>query len=473
MRRPQLPFLFLVLHLFGFGFVFLGPSARAHDIPNARVDRAIQVDLRPARLTIDYEVSLSELTLTRDLRNLIGALPEGDRSDWFDRYGKETAPLNAKGLLVTIDGRPLSLHTRGFDLKTEEHPQYTFHFEAELPASGRLKVQDTNFESSEGSSRLALRGQDGLVLQGDSLPSDVQQIAIQPLWMMSDLEERRTKQATIEFQTARLEVNTPTPEPTHARSQEPVSRTTQSEPLRRPQPSIGRATPGRVGERLSKLLDRTTGFSLAGLIVIAFGLGAAHAVQPGHGKTLVAATVVAERGSWLQGTLLALVTTATHTGSVLLVALGLWLTRSTRYESINSTLTLIAGFLIAAIGFWRLGRHLGGYGEHDQDHQDPKDSRKGPRNLIGLGLAGGLVPCWDAVALILVAEAIGQLGVGVTLLVAFGLGMAAVLVAVGWTAARCRQAFQRFDRSERIEHWMGVAGSLVLCAMGVYLLGTA
>lgn len=207
--------------------------------------------------------------------------------------------------------------------------------------------------------------------------------------------------------------------------------------------------------------------------MIAFGLGAAHAVQPGHGKTLVAATVVAERGSWLRGTLLALVTTATHTGSVLLVALGLWLTRSSRYESIHSALAMIAGFLIAAIGFWRLGRHLGGYSEHDDTPLPLMESGGSHRNLVGLGVAGGLVPCWDAVALILLAEAIGQLGVGIVLLVAFGLGMAAVLIAVGWMAARCRQILTRFDREVRIEHWLGVAGSLVLCAMGVYLLGSS
>ena len=50
-------------------------AAHAHDIPNARVDRSIQVSLDPGRLEIDYEVSLSELTLTRDLRMLVGSCP--------------------------------------------------------------------------------------------------------------------------------------------------------------------------------------------------------------------------------------------------------------------------------------------------------------------------------------------------------------------------------------------------------------
>ncbi|SIO04322.1 ABC-type nickel/cobalt efflux system, permease component RcnA [Singulisphaera sp. GP187] len=455
MRRPHL--LLLV-------FALLPSSARAHDIPNARVDRSIQIHLRPGRLTADYEVSLSELTLTRDLRDLIGALPDGDRRDWLERYGQETALLNAKGLLISVDGRPLPLQARGFDLKTEEHPQYTFHFAVAIPPRGRLKVQDTNFVSSEGTSRLALRGEEGVVLRGDLLPADVQLISVQPLWLMSDLEERRSKQAELDYHTA-THVAPTKAEPT------PI---VPSDRVRKPVVSVKpeRTAPSRGSDRLSRLLDRSSGFSLLGLTLIAFGLGAAHAIQPGHGKTLVAATVVAERGSWLRGTLLALVTTATHTGSVLLVALGLWLTRSSRYELIHSTLTMIAGFVIAAIGFWRLGRHLGGYGEHDEDPVPLTSSSGGHRNIVGLGVVGGLVPCWDAVALILLAEAVGQLRIGVVLLVAFGLGMAAVLIAVGWMAARCRQFFTRFDRDARVEHWVGVAGSLVLCVMGVYLLGS-
>src|SRR5436305_784347 len=82
-------------------------SAWAHDIPNARVDRSIQATIHRGRLAIDYEVSLSELTLTQDLRALIGTLPGADRQEWFDRYGRETAPLNAKGLLVHVDGKPI------------------------------------------------------------------------------------------------------------------------------------------------------------------------------------------------------------------------------------------------------------------------------------------------------------------------------------------------------------------------------
>ncbi len=68
--------------------------------------------MSPGSLAIDYEVSLTELTLTQDLRRLIGSLPGADRQEWLDRYGQVTGPLNAKGLLVDAEGEPVPLAMR-------------------------------------------------------------------------------------------------------------------------------------------------------------------------------------------------------------------------------------------------------------------------------------------------------------------------------------------------------------------------
>src|SRR6478736_9249790 len=102
-----------------FGFLSLSlacafATAEAHDIPNERVDRSIQATIRPGRLDIDYEVSLAELTLVQDLRRLVGPIVADDRRALFDRYGRETAPLNAKGFIISLDGREVSLVPKGF-----------------------------------------------------------------------------------------------------------------------------------------------------------------------------------------------------------------------------------------------------------------------------------------------------------------------------------------------------------------------
>ena len=282
----------------------------------------------------------------------------------------------------------------------------------------------------------------------------------QPLWLLTDLEERRSKQAEIDYQTT----SPVAPNPSR-RKPSPTNRFGSPSSARIRTAYRRSAAPGRASDRLSRLLDRSAGFSLLGLVLIAFGLGAAHAIQPGHGKTLVAATVVGERGSWLRGTLLALVTTVTHTGSVLLVALGLWLTRSSRYETIHSSLTPDRRLrdrghrpLATRTAPGRLRRARRG---------SPRRSRA-PGAATGTSSDSGWPAAWSRAgtpsALIVLAEAIGRLALGVVLLVAFSLGMAVVLIAVGWMAARCRQLVVRLDREvRRAEHWLGIAGSLVLC----------
>jgi ABC-type nickel/cobalt efflux system permease component RcnA len=437
------------------GVAGLVATARGHDIPNAQVDRSIQATVRPGRLDVDYEVSLAELTLARDLRSLIGALPEGDRRDLFERYGAVTGPLNAKGFLVAVDGHEVTLRCRGFDLVIEGHPRYTFHLVGPLPTRGRLTIRDTNFASSEGTSRLAIRGRGGAVVRGDDLPEDVDDIPTRPVWMLSDEEEARTKTVAVTFKA---------PTPTATVERPAILPLPQAKPRSKPAPAPARL--GAPSARLAALLDRLEGTSWAWLGLLAVGLGAAHAIQPGHGKTLVAAATLAGRGSWARGVALALIVTATHMAGVLLVALGLWATQSRRYAEINATMARAAGFTIAAIGLWRLGRHAAGLGEHD----GPVAVDVGNRDLIGLGVAGGIVPCWDAVLLVVVAEAIGRLPLGVALVGAFSLGMAAVLVAVGLATARLGRALVDRDGGRRWERRLGITGGATLAAIGLYLL---
>ena len=426
-----------------------GPPSRAHDIPNARVDRSIQVTVRPGVLSVAYEVSLSELALTQDLRALIGTLPGADRRDWFAEYGRVSGPLNAKGLLVTVDGRPVELRALGFDLAVEDHPRFTFQFEAPIPGHGRLAIRDENYGGGEGTSRLALRGAGGVAVRGDDLPGDVALIPIRPVWELTDAEERRTQQVEADYAPGGGDVGAP--------SRSAVGPN-----------SSARAGVGPSSDRLSRLLDRST-LSLPGLWLIALSLGAAHAVQPGHGKSLVAAATVGGRGGWRSGVALALVITAAHVSGVLAVAAALLVTRSSRYPEIHLGLARIAGFVIAAIGAWRLGRHLGGYGEHDGD-ADAGQVEIGGRSLVGLGLAGGLVPCWDAVLLVVMAEAVGRLALGVALLSAFSLGMAGVLVAVGVTGARLRSAIGGRDPEGVWARRLGLTSATALTAIGLWLL---
>ena len=423
---------------------FTQARVAAHDIPNARVDRSIQVLVEPSLLKIHYEVSLSELTLTQELRALIGELPGADRRAWFAAYGKETGPLDAKGFLVEVDSQPVALKVEGFDLVVEEHPRFLFHFMGPIPTSGRLSVLDTNYRTSEGTSRLAVKGR-GVLLGGDDQPADVSEIPERPIWQLSDAEERRTRQVSIEYQ------------------------------LDREIPIVGvlprTTSPSRVSfASLSRLFDQTSTRSLGLLCLIALGSGAIHALQPGHGKTLVVATMLTEHSRLTQGTLLAMITTLTHTGSVLVVAACLWWTNSLRFPEVHLILTRGSGFVIAAIGFWRLGCILGRGSAEKDGYHEPQLNRNG--SLLGIGIAGGIVPCWDAVGLIVLSAALNKVGLGLALVASFSLGMGSVLVLVGILATSFRWSRPLSSGSGRAEPALSVVSGLFLAAIGVYLLST-
>ncbi len=415
-------------------------AALGHDIPNERVDRAIQLTLEPGWLRVDYEVSLSELTLTQDLRGLGEELPQGDRQGWLELYARIVGPLNSKGLLAAVDHVPLALESVGYDLEVREHPRYVFHLKAPIPPAGRLSLRDSNYASSAGTSRLVLRAGEGVRLEDYTGAASVDLVPIQPTWMLSDQEERLTKEVEALYMT----LAAANPEPAHA-----------------PPPA---QTARRAEAGLSRLLDRSRGGSWVWLWLLAGALGGLHALQPGHGKTLAAACAIAPGARAADPVLLGLATGLAHAATVLVIALGLWLTRSSAVGSLHHGLTGIAGFVIAAIGLWRLGRVLGGHDVHGHG------ARCGPGRLgaVGLGLAAGLVPCWDAVAMLVLAAAIGRLGDGVELVLAFCMGLTAALAASGWLVWRLgSRALERMGG--RFARTASALGGLAAVLVGLVL----
>ncbi len=319
-----------------------------------------------------------------------------------------------------------------------------------------------NYLSSEGTSRLAIRGSSGVVIRGDLLPADVTQIPIRPVWSLSDLEERRTKQVDVEYGSAAPAGISPAivvPDVRVEPRSEGAVRTTKVLAV------DSKPAASRWG--LSGLLDETSRVSWLALAVLALMLGAAHAIQPGHGKTLVTAIAIGPGARIYQPALLGLTVTLAHVGSVLLIAAALWLTGATRVATVHQALAKLAGFVIGAVGLWRVGRAIGAYGEHD--HAAPEATAINDRGLIGLGIAGGIVPCWDAVALLVLAAAVGRLAAGIALVLAFSAGMATVLVVLGSVAWKLKAAAMGGWSDDRWRRPLAILGSSALAVAGVCL----
>lgn len=233
-------------------------------------------------------------------------------------------------------------------------------------------------------------------------------------------------------------------------------------------------------------LVRSTDFSptiyLVGLVV-ALLLGALHALTPGHGKTVVAAYLVGSRGTAWHAVNLGAIVTVTHTGSVFL--LGLITLFASQYILPTRLLPMFeiaSGLLIVGFGAhllyqrWRAWRggssadhhHHHGH-DHDHDHHHHIPDEVTWRSLLALGVSGGLVPCPDAIAILLVAIAINRIAFGLSLIVAFSLGLALILIAIGLAMVHSRRLFEKMDAFNRFAPLMPLASAIIVLALGLWL----
>jgi ABC-type nickel/cobalt efflux system permease component RcnA len=226
---------------------------------------------------------------------------------------------------------------------------------------------------------------------------------------------------------------------------------------------------------------------VAVLLLLAGLIGAAHALTPGHGKTLVAAYLVGQRGTVSHALILGLVTTVTHTGVVLLLALGLMFVSEDRRQQVANSLGLVLGLALVGLGLWLLlqrlaGRadhfHVGGHHHHHHHHDGddhhhhhhhaPAANQKlGWYGLIVMGMTGGIAPCWDAVAMLVVAIGMNLLWLAVPMLLAFSAGLAAVLVLIGVLVVHARRFLDGRWSDSRVVKLLPIFSALFITAMGV------
>lgn len=223
---------------------------------------------------------------------------------------------------------------------------------------------------------------------------------------------------------------------------------------------------------------------LATALALAFFFGAVHALTPGHGKTLVAAYLVGSRGRLSDAVYLGGVVTATHTVSVF--ALGLiTLYASTRIavERIFPWLSLLSGAMVLVIGAWLLWQRVRGASGHDHDHTHapgPSHSHSHSHghshshshshgSLFSLGVSGGLVPCPEALVVLMLSVSLGRLGFGLLLLTAFSLGLAAVLIAIGSAMVLAGGRFTAIQPSGALTRRLPVASAAIVTVLGFWM----
>lgn len=90
------------------------------------------------------------------------------------------------------------------------------------------------------------------------------------------------------------------------------------------------------------------------------------------------------------------------------------------------------------------------------------------RALLALGVTGGIVPCPAALVVLLSAVALRRVGFGLFLIVAFSVGLAAVLIAIGLLMVYARRAMARFQGDgPLVRRWLPLTSAAVITVLGV------
>jgi ABC-type nickel/cobalt efflux system permease component RcnA len=258
-------------------------------------------------------------------------------------------------------------------------------------------------------------------------------------------------------------------------------------PTRDPAPGLTRGAALRAPDRVSdsgftRLIARGKLTPLVVLASLAAALfwGAAHALSPGHGKSIVTAYLIGRRGSARDAALLGGIVTLTHTAGVFalgLVTLGLsqWIVPDRLYPWIDLT----AGVLVVTIGasvlrsrYLHARAHRHGH-EHHHDHHHHHDDVGSRRGLLAVGVSGGLLPCPSALVVLLAAISLHRLAFGLVLIVAFSLGLALSITGIGLVAVLAKNTFARRSFDGLLVRALPALSAFVILAAGLAMTAKA
>ena len=248
-----------------------------------------------------------------------------------------------------------------------------------------------------------------------------------------------------------------------------------------PGPHVTRGSALQAPDRLADSgFASLVGREQLGFWVIVASLGAAlfwgmaHALSPGHGKTIVTAYLVGQRGTPRHAALLGLVVTATHTvGVFALGAVTLLLSRFIVPEELYPWLNFVSGMLVVLIGASVLRarlRHRRAHADgHHHDHHHHREGGLSRRSLVAVGVSGGLLPCPSALVVLLAAISLHRVAFGMLLVVAFSLGLALTITVIGLAAVLARGALRRLSFDGRVVSMLPTASALVIVAAGLVM----
>jgi nickel/cobalt exporter len=522
----------------------------AHPMGNFSVNHYSKINIRRKSIEVRYLIDMAEIPTFQEMRQF-DITPKVDDPS-ASRYLERQEQTLKQGLSLDSDGKAVMLNTISRQVTFADGAgglptmKLAFVFRSELdgPTGARkLAYVDHNFSGRAGWKEIVVLGEGVTILNttapatdrsreltnysSDSLNSPPQQLTAQVSFSAVLSEpasavsagaalSRRTisQEKTITQRTTMPPLSVPQKQtrPLEALSSSPrheQSHTNAVSALNGNQsPTARRASTNTPRSRFTELVSTQSKLSfwvLLSAALIAAGLGALHALEPGHGKTIVAAYLVGSRGTASHAVLLGIVVTAAHTAGVYL--LGVVTLYASRYivpEQLYPWLGAISGLSVAGLGSFIFLKHLTGEtGDHPHapgeqhshwflsifkartgtepvkravisDGSKPAGPALSLRQLCMLGITGGIVPCPAALVVLLSAFSLHRIGFGLFLITAFSFGLAAVLVMVGLTMVYAKRMMSsRVRTGEAAVRYLPILSSGFMVVLGVGITASA
>lgn len=494
----------LLASIAAFAFV---PAALAHPLGNFTINHFAGLHITPELILVDYVLDMAEIPAFQEILTFdSGQNGQPDPSEAAAYHPVKCNDLRA-GLDLRVNGHstPLVLVSSGIDFPPGAGGlptlRLTCAFEARFSGQATaISFADRGFPERLGWREIVVSSTE-LSLQGNFLAASISnRLTNYPQDLLSTpLDERE-----VSFQVEGI------PGSMQSNASSPASQSLA--------PKVDRNDAFTRLITLENLTLPTLLFALA----VSFVWGAMHALTPGHGKAVVGSYLIGERGTARHALLLGLTTTITHTAGVF--AMGMVTLLAAQFitpEQLFPWLSFLSGLLVAGIGMklmytrWREARRAGSvershdsptYDVHPHDHHHESghlhphahphndghahhhsEHRASPgekhvhghahshlppeqvtwRSILALGISGGILPCPSALIVLLSAIALGRIGFGLLLVLAFSAGLAGVLSGIGLLFVYAGRLIEFTPKRRWVLRFLPVASALVISLAGL------
>lgn len=515
MTRATLPRLVFSLALSIAVLAVVAPLASAHPLGNFTINHYNGLRVSSSEVTIDHVTDFAEIPTFSERRAMDANGDETISESEGAAYQSAKCADLAGSLQLSVGGRALALtgtHT-GLSFAMGQGSQTMrlvciFRGDTSaVPTGETYEFRDASYAERRGWREVVVNG-DATTISGSGVASE--SVSHRLTEYPSDLLALPLDQAGVSFTAT---PGGPALPPAAYVDAHPIGDAMPEAPANSATPPAVPAGTTDLGAEVTALFqapELTLPIILLSLAV-AVALGAAHALSPGHGKTVMAAYLVGSRGTTRQAIGLGMTVTVSHTLGVLaLGALSLSASAIIAPEKLYPILSVVSGAIVIVIGayllvsrlrvMWARPRKQGHEHEHPNEHEHEHDheparerplgwhehdgighthlpqQEMGRRGLFALGLSGGMVPSVSALLILLGSIAIGRPGFGIVLTIAFGLGMAFVLVGIGLALVYARDFVERMPlrgMSQRVSRGLPLVTAGVVLAAGVLITGQA